>query len=289
MRCAINPSADHADAMTAADLLAYCTLALTRSGVQLLWLLGPLLLYALGMHAISVLIRHRASSLFGPTAHLWLTIPGVVVHELGHALFCLLFGHKILAISLFRPAADGVLGYVKHSWERGSLYQNVGNFFIATGPIWIGTAVIALALQLLAGPALHDALTQILATIPLDALPQARFASLLAALPGLAIQLFAPEHLTSWPFWLALYLIFAIGSHICLSPADLKGALAGLVAGAALLLLANIATAWLDYDLAALLHPLAPYGLGIVLVLLLVLLCNLALALVLLLLGLGRE
>ena len=101
--------------MSAADPLAYITLAFTRSGLQLLCILGPLLLFALLLHTTAALIRQRAALLCGPQLHLWLTFPGVVVHELGHAFFCLVFGHKIVAISLFRPGADGVLGYVKHS------------------------------------------------------------------------------------------------------------------------------------------------------------------------------
>lgn len=275
--------------MTAADTFDYGILVLTRTGVQLLWLLGPLLLFALGLHALSVLVRHRAASVFGPTVHLWLTFPGVVVHELGHAFFCILFGHKIVAISLFRPDTDGVHGYVRHSWERNSAYQAIGNLFIGTGPIWFGAALIALALRYLGGPALHETLVQTLATLPLAAAPQEWLSPLVSALPNLLAQIFVPEQLTRWPFWLTLYFLFAVGSHICLSPADLKGALSGLLTVAALMLLANLATGWLNYDLTAILRPLAPYGLGIALVLLLVLLCNLAVALILLLLGHGCK
>ena len=275
--------------MTAADILAYSSQALARTGLQLAWFLGPLLTFALCMHTLSELIRRRAALLCGPHLYQWLTAPGIVAHELGHALFCLLFGHRILAISLFRPGSDGVLGYVKHSWDRGSLYQNIGNFFIGTGPLWFGTALTVLLLWLLPGPPLFTALEQWLASPPPTATPQAWLNVLVNALPALLGQLFVAERLTSWQFWPILYLLFAMGSHICFSPSDLKGALAGLLTGILLLAVVNLATFWLDTDTAALLLPVAPYVLAPALVLLLVLVCNLLLALLLCLLSSGRS
>ena len=47
-------------------------------------------------------------------------------------------------MQLFRPGRDGTLGYVEHAYNRRSLYQSVGNFFIGTGPIWFGSALVYL-------------------------------------------------------------------------------------------------------------------------------------------------
>ena len=46
----------------------------------------------------------------------WLGTP---LHELGHALFCLIFRHKIEDIKFFKPdKVNGTLGYVYHTLEH---------------------------------------------------------------------------------------------------------------------------------------------------------------------------
>lgn len=64
-----------------------------------------------------------------------LTAPGVVVHELAHAFFCLFFGVRIHKISLFR--FDKVAGYVIHDEAQGFF----ANFFICFGPLVINSAL----------------------------------------------------------------------------------------------------------------------------------------------------
>lgn len=226
------------------DYLATCFLT---TGRQLLWLLSPLFVFALLMHYCSHLVRTRAATLLGTRCYVWLTCPGTIAHELGHVLFCWIFRHRILSVALFRPGNKGALGYVKHSYERRNLYQNVGNFFIGTGPIWFGSVLILLSIYWLAGPEVLEPFR-----IPwpngdeLQGWDGIITAASLAwkALNEAFTRLFVLERLSDWRFYLLIYLLFALGSHVTLSPEDLKGAGQGLLVGILLLLLFNLATLW---------------------------------------------
>jgi hypothetical protein len=60
----------------------------------------------------------------GWTGYCVLGSVGVTFHELAHLLTAVIFRHKINNVKLFRPVqgkADGVLGYVDHSWNNRSL------------------------------------------------------------------------------------------------------------------------------------------------------------------------
>jgi len=122
--------------------------------IQLLLVLGPALGLGLVMHFLSGRIRRWAGVLIGHKTYIYLTAPGTMVHEASHALFALIFLHKVTKVVLFSPTADGTLGYVNHAYDRRSLYQRAGNFFIGSAPIWGGCAVIALCGWLLLPPAM---------------------------------------------------------------------------------------------------------------------------------------
>jgi len=62
-----------------------------------------------------------------------LTSPGVIVHELAHALFCLLGGVKIYKINLFR--FQKVAGYVVHEEPKGF----VSSLLISFGPLIVNS------------------------------------------------------------------------------------------------------------------------------------------------------
>ncbi len=47
---------------------------------------------------------------------------GTPIHEIGHAIMCIIFNHKIMDIKLLNlKDKSGVLGYVKHSYNKNSL------------------------------------------------------------------------------------------------------------------------------------------------------------------------
>ena len=134
-------------------ILSYLGQALAATFIQILILFTPGLLLTLILHFETGFIQHRTINTLGLRWYLglfgWL---GTIIHELGHALFCLIFRHKITEMKLLDPDPEtGTLGYVRHSYDPKNIYQLVGNFFIGIGPILLGTAVIFLLCYWLLG------------------------------------------------------------------------------------------------------------------------------------------
>ena len=232
-----------------AAALRYTGSAAAAPVAQLALLLGPGLVLAALMHALSGFVERRTSRVLGGAAYLLFGWLGTAVHETGHALFCLLFGHRITGIQLFdfRPR-DGTRGHVSHTFDPANPWQQAGNFFIGIAPILFGTLVIVAAARGLLGA---EAFARMAEPLPQggllrstgDALALVRHA---AGGAGAALAaLLEPHRFLDWRVWVFLYLTIAVGSSISLSGADLQGALAGFGTLAILLLIANLATLWL--------------------------------------------
>lgn len=235
--------------LVADTLLPYLLRALAATGYTLLVVLGPGVGIGAAMHLVAGVTARRAQALFGARAyHLAGGGLGTVVHEAGHALFALLFGHRVTSVKWFDPQArDGALGAVHHEYDPRSPYQQVGRFFIGVGPLVLGTAVVALSARLLLGPAVLApagslALTTdgVLTGAELPALGR----DVARATREVVAALVTPAHLATWRFWAFGYVAFAVGSSIQLSRADLSSVVRGAGALAALLLAVNLATLW---------------------------------------------
>ena len=162
---------------------------------------------------------------FGRGVVMATSIVGTPIHELGHALMCLLFGHRITAMSLWQPMSrDGNLGYVTHAYKKRNPYHVLGNLFIALGPIFSGMAIITLALLL----GFPEAFTDYTHTASL--LASAGDGGLSVIREGLQLLPRMVGELTNegsvTPLWgriLALLVVLSVSQHISLSPADIKG------------------------------------------------------------------
>lgn len=77
-------------------------------------------------------------------------IIGVTIHEFSHYLFCIIFRHKVHEARFFAPNwQTGQLGYVKHSYNRNSLYQSIGQVFVSLAPMIVGTFIITFLYNLI--------------------------------------------------------------------------------------------------------------------------------------------
>ena len=182
------------------------------SGIIILAMgLLPWMITAGLMQLASNWLRNSLARLLGDYAYIYLTAPGIAVHELSHAFFCLIFRHKINEMKLFSPENDGTLGYVSHSYDPKNYYQRAGNFFIGTGPIWGGLFTVYFFSKILLSETM---------------LP---FSSIGDNLTGFLGGFFSASTWTDWTFYIWLYIALTVGSHITLSKPDLSGAKDGLL------------------------------------------------------------
>ncbi len=151
---------------------------------------------------------------------------GTPVHELGHALFCPIFGHRIDELRLWSPTAeDGLYGYVNHSYKRRSLWANLGNLFISAGPIFSGMGVVVLTL-FLCYPAQWKAFFFAIGEVGelgaiVTVLPR-HLGTLIASLPSA----FSEHPVRAI---IGLIVMLSVALHISLSVQDIKTSLSGLL------------------------------------------------------------
>ncbi|WP_114418923.1 M50 family metallopeptidase [Marinospirillum perlucidum] len=217
------------------------------TAIYLFILMGPGLLLALLLHYVHKLVEVNAWTLFGRRAYLlFFGGLGTMLHELGHALMCPLFGHRIDKIELFNPDPQtGVLGYVSHSYNPNSLWASTGNFFIGIGPLLLGSLLVYAAAYWLFSETFFAPFQQLI--ISHESLSSwAAFVAFLSevqlAFTQLFSDLFTREKLLSWQFWVFFYLLFTLGSSMSLSPADIQGALQGFVVIVMVFVLISVVT-----------------------------------------------
>ncbi|MFC1976856.1 hypothetical protein ACFLWS_01100 [Chloroflexota bacterium] len=212
---------------------------------QILILLGPGLALGFAMHFIAKFTGRRLGYKWNIRLVSWIGTP---IHEIGHAFFCVVFGHKITEIQLFHPdPVTGTLGFVNHRYNSNNMYHQMGNFFIGVGPIIFGTVVLILLSNWLLDINLID--TAGVKILSSDLGSWLAFTGLFGNLwdwsSSFFLAVFSENNLRNWQLYVFLYLDFAIGSHISLSKADLGGVWYGLGVIIGTLLLFNLATGWI--------------------------------------------
>ena len=175
----------------------------------------------------------------GPRILLITGIVGTPIHELSHALMCLIFGHKITEIKLYEPnSGDGTLGHVSHSYNRKNIYHQIGNFFIGTAPVVLGGAVTVLFMALLTPSSFDTVMSEVeeLSFVDISTVPIAEY---LEYIGHIISAVFSLDALSSLEGWLFVLLAIMISSHMEMSGSDIKNSSLGFVFLAILLLVAD--------------------------------------------------
>ena len=135
----------------------YIFSAIERATFEIVIMFGGVFALATMLWFASQQLRGDGYSRFG-RAYVYFVAPGVICHETGHALGCILTGTRIVEFVPFRLSGNE-LGHVTHEC-RQAFFGRIADFFIGTGPVWFGCLMIFLLARLLGGRELLDRLSR---------------------------------------------------------------------------------------------------------------------------------
>lgn len=211
------------------DLIAYllpekfATVASEAIGMLLLFFV-PLVVFASLIHWFERVTQRRLAATFGWSSVLWTGWLGTPIHELSHVLACYLFRHRVDEVVFFEPDRESRrLGYVKHSYRHGNWFERLGNVFIGIAPLVGGSAVLTLLLWLFYPQAIQAGYQVSVRPENLEGI----FKQVGTMTAAIGSELFQPNQLLTIRFWLFLYLVLCVGSHMAPSRSDYQGAARG--------------------------------------------------------------
>jgi hypothetical protein len=187
--------------------------------------------FGLVIQFISQLTFKSLANAFGPGGTYLVAWLGTPVHELGHALFCIIFMHRIEEIRFFKPDQNtGTLGYVYHKWNPKNPWHVLGNFFIGIGPMVLGCAVLFALFYFLIPDSsrVWDSIIGSVNNLGNSSSIGGYFTVFRDSTLSIIKLIFTFSNLSIWQFWVFLYLSICIASNVRLSWADIKGSFSGL-------------------------------------------------------------
>ena len=260
---------------------------------QLFILFGPLLILVALLNLSAIFTARMSVRFWGRNLFLygfgWL---GCSVHEMSHAFFAIIFGHKISEVELFKPNSNGEsLGHVSHSYNKKSIYQKIGNFFIGISPLLFGGIVLFLITWLIFG-------------FNVVSLSSFRITShdftsyLLMKQIGIGIWhslmsyfsiVFTGSAAIWWKSVLLVYILYSTGSSMTLSKSDVGSAVSGFLWFIVFFLIFNLLTLWIGNFVLVFLTRIAGYISGFYFLLILSLMANLLFLMILVVLNLFKN
>jgi len=273
--------------------LSYLFDVLLATYNQLFILFGPLLVLFVLLNISAKLTARMSVKFWGRNLFLygfaWL---GCSVHELSHAFFAIVFGHKITDIELFKPNNDGEsLGHVSHSYNKRSIYQKIGNFFIGISPLLSGGIVLFLTVFLLFRLNVTELSSFRISThIFTDLTLLKQFGlNIWSSLLTFFQLVFVGAAAVWWKSVLIVYILYSTGSSMTLSKSDVGSALSGFIWVIVFFFIFNLATFWIGNFVIDFLSHIVGYISGFYFLLLLSLIANLLFSAILLILNLIKS
>lgn len=215
-------------------MLEYLDTAIVNAFRQIVGGLGIVFILAFLMWLVSQKRRGMGSGVWGKSYY-YFVAPGVMFHELGHAIGCIITLTKVTEFAPFKVQGE-TLGHVRYV-QSGRL-QALREFIIATGPVWLGSLALFLLGVCMKGidflPIYGDVFPNGTPTFfgYVWGVIQSAF--------GMFATLLANWHWTSPFYLLLLYLLFCITSEITLSPTDLAGMWRGFFVIAFFIIVLNL-------------------------------------------------
>ncbi|MBW8191297.1 hypothetical protein K0504_09635 [Neiella marina] len=199
---------------------------------------------------VQVATSNRLMRVMGRRPAWFFCAPGIICHELSHALMCFVFFHRITSMSLVTyDPQSATLGYVHHIYRTSSFYQRLGLLYIGLAPFLLGPLVILLGAQLLLPePDKIFSLIRIAGdSIELAPTFTTMFSESITLYLSLwdAVLELAKDSLVLTTVWLAVSGSIAI--HCAPSPADLRSAATGLAYNSVLVIVCGsiaVAAGW---------------------------------------------
>ncbi|KFN02122.1 hypothetical protein D0U04_15865 [Bacillus clarus] len=235
------------------------------SVIQLFSLIGSIIVIGFILGYLESLTRTYWSRAFGRKGFLLTAWIGVPIHELGHAIMCILFGHKIVAAQFFPTNTnDGALGYVQHQYNRRNIYQRIGNFFIGIGPIFSGITALILFMYYFVPESYALFNSTLETTTQSTSINIEMIQNMFLSTFFLLKSLFTLNNLFNLSFWLFLFIAICISAHIALSRPDIEGSVDGVIAIFIVLLLFNVIASLFQYDSNQLIGKVMKYNMYII-------------------------
>jgi len=213
------------------DVFADAARAILRNSLyQLVFTVGLIAAVGLVVGLLNRAFYRAVGYRFGRGVCIATGFIGVPVHEIGHALFCIVFGHRIVEMRLYQPNnADGTLGYVNHMYNRRNIYHQIGNFFIGFGPILFGSATLLLLMVALV-PDLFGAFrdSSDFSDIPdMDVFSLSALRRIFDVMRGASVAFYSASRINDWRWWVFMIPACSIALHMSLSVADIKSSRIG--------------------------------------------------------------